>query len=357
MFLIAEVVDTKKAFKPKQKDDEGNEIALGSIQIRILPGPGYGGPTNIVHARPAVFNRRIPLIGEHVLVSAAPVNSEYDQFIKGSHLVYYDPINILDDLTINMIPKSWKRKGSANTGKDSKGPNDQEKPGYTFPDNPKKVSNIQPYEGDDIIEGRLGQSLRFTSTVEGDLSIYSQKPWWKQGSKGDPLAIIRVAKPTQSGDHRYKTVDGKWKSKSDYTVEDPDVDQASIYFTSTQSLPKIKAGFEKNKEAKKIGAYAGGQVVVHSDRVVLNAKKDIIMVIGKTQAIITSNKVSFQSASHNVDLDDLMTYIKDLTKLCTNLASAKAKYATPAGPTGPATNVSQFTKHLSSTFSKKFKKA
>lgn len=355
MFLVGEVVDTKKAFKPNQKDDEGNNIALGSIQIRILPGPGYGGPTNIVHARPAVFNRRIPLIGEHVLLTAAPVNVGYDQYIKGSDLVYYDPINILDDLTINMIPKSWKRKGSANTGTDAKSPNDQEKPGYTFPDNPKKVSNIQPFEGDDIIEGRLGQSLRFTSTVEGDMSIYSEKPWWKDGSKGDPLAIIRVVKPTESAAQRYKPVDGKWQSKSKYTIENPDLDEASIYLTTTQSLPKVKAGYDKNQEAKQIGKYAGGQVVIHADRAILNGKKDLAMVIAKTQAIITSKVVLFQSEKHKVDLDDLMEYIKTLTEMCADLASAKAVYATPAGPTGAATNVAQFTQHLSATFSQKFK--
>lgn len=355
MFFIAEVVENKKAFKPQQKDEEGNSLALGSVLLRILPGPGYGGPTSLQYARPAGFSRRIPLIGEHVLVASVSVNSEYDKAIKGSDLIYFDPLNLLDDLAINMLPLSWKRKGLANVGKDSKGLDDQEKPGRTFPENPSKVENIQPFEGDDLLEGRLGQSLRFTSTVEGDLSIYSEKPWWKSGAKGDPLAILRVRKPTGSGSQRYKDVDGRWESKSKYTIEDPEQDEASIYLCTTQSLPKVKPGFAKNKDAKQIGKYAGGQAVITSDRVVVNATKDVAMVIGKAQAVVTGTKVVLQSDQHKVDLDDLMEYIKTLTELCTDLASAKAMYSTPAGPTGPASNVAQFTKHFSATFSQKFK--
>lgn len=353
--FIAEVVDTKKAFKPDQKDSEGNSLSLGSVLVRILPGTGYAGPTNLEYAKPATYNKRIPLIGEHILISPAPVNSNYNQGIKGSGLVYYTPINVLDDLTLNMIPKSWKREGGTNVGDSSKGPNDQEKPGYTFPDNPKKVLGLQPFEGDDLIEGRLGQSLRFTSTVQGDLSIYQNKPWWTGGAKGDPMAIMRVSKAVETGSRNKRGADGRWKSTSTYTLEDPEKDEASIYLTSTQSLAKIKAGFTKNRQAAGIGSYGGGQVLIHADRVVLNAKKDQAIMVAKEQSVVTAKKVLFQSDQHKVDLDDLMEYIKTLTGLCNDLATAKAQYATAAGPTAISTNAPQFTKHFTATFTQKFK--
>ena len=53
---------------------------------------------------------------------------------------------------------------------------DKKEWGYTFEQKPKKVENLQPFDGDDLFEGRFGQSIRFGSTVKGDMSVYEKKP-------------------------------------------------------------------------------------------------------------------------------------------------------------------------------------
>ncbi len=61
--LIAEVVETKMAYKSNQKDENGNYLPIGSIQIRMGGSDTSLGQVRNVYARPAIFNKRIPLIG------------------------------------------------------------------------------------------------------------------------------------------------------------------------------------------------------------------------------------------------------------------------------------------------------
>jgi hypothetical protein len=350
--FVAEVVETKTAFKPDQKDDKGNPLPLGSIQIRIGSHQSILGPVRNVYARPAVFNRRIPLIGEQVLVMTGPLNDWSTKDEKGSGFMYFSPINGTDDLVLHKFPRLWIRSTTAYSGGAGSRKSDNEEPGYTFPDPPKKVHNIQPYEGDDIFEGRFGQSIRFGSTVEGDLSVYDKKPWWKGGSNGDPLIILRVKKPTESSVQNTEAGRRKFKSTSKYTIEDPGEDQSSIYVTSTQKLPKFKAGFDKNKDIKQAPNWDGAQVVVDADRVILNARKDSAFLIGAKEAVVTGKKVLFQSDKYKVYLDDLMDWLKDFVTECQKLASGQAQYSTASGPTGPATNMAQFTQLQTADFQK-----
>lgn len=355
MFQIAEVVETKKAFKPNQKDDNGNLLPLGSIQIRIGGDTSLLGQVRNIYARPMFFNRRIPLIGEQVVVMRAPVHDHSSRSIKAHHFLYLNPYNATDDLVLHQFPKLWLRSKHVSGGSGAPRHSDKEKPGYTFPTVPKKTENLQIFEGDDIYEGRFGQSLRFGSTIEGDTSIYSKKPTWKGGSNTDPITILRIKKPTTAGNYRYD-FDQKNKVKTNqYTIEDISKDEASIYLTSTQKLLNLKAGFSKNKDAIKIGSYSGAQIVLNSGRVVINSTKDNVLVIGKNKAILTGQTVMLQSKKYKVDLDDLMDYINSMAKEMFNWATGQKQFSTSTGPTLTATNVSEVTKLHKVTFTKNFK--
>jgi hypothetical protein len=217
-----------------------------------------------------------------------------------------------------------------------------EESGYTFPETPPKTQNLQPFDGDDLFEGRLGQSIRFGSTVTGGgMSVYEQKPTWKGSKNADPLMILRVKKPEGSGNKNSSIK--KFYNQNSYTIEDLSSDEANIYLATTQTLNKLKGGFDKNLDVKKIGNYQGkGQIAVDSERVVINAKKDMLFLIGAEKAILTGKKVLFQSEKYKVDLDDLMDFLQDWIKEDTKLAQGASSYSTASGPTGPATSVSQY---------------
>lgn len=89
-----------------------------------------------------------------------------------------------------------------------------------------KIKPLLPYEGDTIIEGRFGNSIRFGSTNIGESILEENKNRWSDDSEvGDPILIIRNG--------QLEDTDGKgWV----HAIEDIDDDASSIYLTSNQRL-------------------------------------------------------------------------------------------------------------------------
>lgn len=338
--LIAEVIEIVKCYKPDQKDDQGNPLPLGSIECRIGSHSSNIGQVKNVFARPCVWSTRMPLIGEQVILILGPTNDWSTSSNKGSGFMYLSPINGVDSLTLHAFPQLWKRKSSGTSGGSAgQRKSDREEPGYTFPKIPRNVDPIQPFDGNDIFQGRHGQSIRFGSSVVGDTSVYSKQATWKGSKADDPLMILRVSSKSGAGNK--------------YTVEDLKEDDASIYLTSKQSLSSLKAGFDKNMDVKQLGNWMqGSQAVVDADRVTINAKKDMLFLVGAKQVTVTGKKVLFQSDKNRVDLDDLMDFLKKWLDLDNDLTSGKAVFSTPAGPTATATSMAQYLQLKTADFTK-----
>lgn len=348
--IVAEVVETIKCFKPNQKDSAGNSLPLGSIEVRIGSHQSNTGQVRNIWVRPCTFNKRIPLIGESVILIPAPVNDWSTSGIKGIGYLYLSVINSTDDLVLHAFPKIWKRKGLAPGGSSAERNSDKKIFGYTFPKSPKRTPNLQPFEGDDLYEGRFGTSIRFGSTVKGDMSIYSEKPTWDGATNGDPLIYFRVKKPSAGSTN---SSESEKINNNKYEVEDIEKDESTIVMTSNQKLKNFKAGFDKNADAKKLGQFDGkSQIGINSNRVVLNANKDMLLLIGKEKVVVTGKKIIFQTDKYKVDLDELMEFLKKWLGEDSKLAQGSATYATPAGPTGPATNMSAFIQLQNSDFTK-----
>ena len=341
MFAV-EVVDNTKAFKSGQKDNDGNPLPLGSIEVKLGSFQSNLGQIRSVFARPLHYNKRVPLIGELVLVVSAPSNDWSNTNTKNIGYYYLCPINSTDDLTFHVFPNLFKRSNNTGAGNSGQRDYDKEKWTKTFTD-PKRVFPLQPFEGDDIFEGRTGQSIRFTSTIMGNDSIYEKKASWKGTTKNDPLMILRINKSTNNGT----------QSTNKYEVEDIETDESSIYLTSTQKLPKLKGGFNKNLTVKQLGTFSNtSQIVINSGRVVINALKEKLLLVGKEQVIVTGKEVILQSDKYKVNLDDLIDYIKAHVDLDADLAQGTAMYSTPAGPTAISTNLSSFIKLKTADFQK-----
>lgn len=88
------------------------------------------------------------------------------------------------------------------------------------------VKNLQAFEGDMILQGRWGQSIRFGSTVTDSIT---KNPWssGEAAKNGDPILIIRNGQGKQSS--IFGPIDPYVP-----TTEDINTDAASIYLCSGQ---------------------------------------------------------------------------------------------------------------------------
>jgi len=91
-----------------------------------------------------------------------------------------------------------------------------------------QLCNLQPYEGDTLLQGRFGQSLRFGSALDPkDKTQYLKQPSWEIGmaGPGGPINILRAGQSPAMNN-----------SNNDFIVEDINGDKASIYVCSGQKI-------------------------------------------------------------------------------------------------------------------------
>jgi len=84
---------------------------------------------------------------------------------------------------------------------------------------PKVYKQLQPFEGDFILQGRFGTSIRHTATLPK-----ADNPWKSSGTAGDGLIILRADRDSTN------------KESDMLTLEDINVDDASIYMCTSQKI-------------------------------------------------------------------------------------------------------------------------
>jgi len=218
---------------------------------------------------------------------------------------------------------------------------------YFTPDN--SVQSLLPMEGDIIFEGRFGNSIRFGGTVDKTVTKIDQRfrgTWAIGEKKGSPIIIIRSGQKKTSGTFLYKNS----------IVEDINKDPSSIYITTDQIIP-FQPSSKKTMSYR--GTYPnlwdGAQILISSDRLVFNAKKEGIYLISpKTVGISTdgtfnvdaSNLVIFNTQRINLGLNAAepavkgYAWLKMMIKLLTALSTEQ--HPTPAGISGFPSNASVY---------------
>jgi hypothetical protein len=173
------------------------------------------------------FVKQFPLIGEIVPIFYGPSDGLNDN--KDSQKLYYMPAFALwNAINHNAMPNILEySQFLSNYAKQpnyggSSGITPELPKGYTFSEN-ENVKNLTNFEGDSILEGRFGQSIRFGSTVT---KFKGFNPWSDIGENGSPIVIIR------NGQGRVTNPIDKFST----TVEDINSDNSSIYMTSGQRI-------------------------------------------------------------------------------------------------------------------------
>jgi hypothetical protein len=137
------------------------------------------------------------------------------------------------------------------------------------------IHPLLPFEGDKLLEGRWGNSIRFGSTVKN-----TPNTWSTTGTNGDPITIIRNGQGNQT--------DEGWVP----TIEDINNDDSSVYFTSTQKIPLEAASTSYNSYSSNPpttpNQYSGKQIILNSGRLVFNTTEDHLLLSSKKSVNINA---------------------------------------------------------------------
>jgi len=294
--------------------NKGEWASLGCIFWSNLSNPTPQGDINSDNfAFPLFPNiKNYPLLEEITYIIALP-NTDIGTNPNSIRYYYFNPINLWNSIhhngypsfTTNNLPDSQQKDyqqieiGNVRKVVDNSTEIDL---GKTFKER-INVKTLLPYEGDVIYEGRWGNSIRFTSTVS-NANISNQ--WSNDGENGDPIIVIR------NGQHD----DGQesWVPQ----VEDINRDDSSIYLTSNQKLP-IKVASQSytsyTTPPTTPSEYKGKQIIITSDRLLLNSKKDSILLSSEQSINLNSNtSINIDSPNTIIQSDKVLLGDKNATE-------------------------------------------
>ena len=279
----------------------GEWNGLGTIEYVLVDQPV---PVNQLYPTAKPYDpsiRSFPLINEIVLISSFP-NTDIGEF-SSSKIAYYvsivgiwnHPHHNAFPQNSNILPPSQEKDYTQTEVGSVRRVTDQSTEiflGRTFVER-GNIHPLLPFEGDRILEGRWGNSIRFGSTVTGSVNT-----WSSTGTNGDPITILRNGQGVQSEEG--------WVP----TVEDVNNDDSSIYLTSTQKIPLEAASTSYSSYSSNPpttpNEYTGKQLILNSGRLVFNTTEDHLLLsstktvninalngfnIDSPQSVIQSNSV------------------------------------------------------------------
>lgn len=237
-FYFGEVVDNDNTYSKKHTDVN----ILFPITVKVKQNNNIKTIDNV---KPIFANiKQIPVKGETVLIFQG-----YDHTTSNTQRYlqwyYFPTVGIQSNINNNILP--------INSAVFTPDPDFKE----------RKVSSLQPYRGDILVEGRFGNTIRLGNTVAK--SNYDINPTWSGKTSTDPIIIL-------SNTVTYS---------DNLVVEDIESDASSLYLTSTQKLDRLTL----SKRLKIYSKFDGSQFVGVGDRIILRAKKDIA-VIDSERAIV-----------------------------------------------------------------------
>jgi len=344
--------------------DQSGTSTNGTSSVQLLQEVQLGGSDIINGVLPFFPNlKNYPLVNETVLIIGL-ANKEYKNNFNNLTFYYLSPLNLWNSNQTNPIPypttkvtsnsqgKSYQEvEQTGNPNKSLETGNTTFKPGLYF--NEDNISNPTfPYEGDYIIDGRFGNSLRFGNTVPNGI-VPVQNNWSTSGSIGDPITILTNKKHTEQPTFNSIT-------------EDINLDGSSAYFTSTQQIP-IEVSSQNNYLSYTTppttpNQYNGEQIILNSGRLLFNSTQDHILLSSKKSINLnTVESVNIDAATQTViqtpelylggietaqpvvlgnDLVDLLTKI--LNDLSFLTGALQNQLGVPVGsPIGPTNLVAQ----------------
>ena len=243
-----------------------------------------------------INQKHIPVVGEYVCVQKAP-SDRISAFGGGKTIFYYStPISLQGNVNNNILENATQLKTNS-VGSDysitSLGVPNPSSIKSTDKKNKEfievsNISQLQPYAGDVIHEGRFGQSIRLGYTPQNSDSKI--KPSWNSTTSESPITIIRNG--------------GQSNGYNKFVIEDINKDDSSIWLGSKQTIGlKPSNGFSLDVIPQNV--YNKPQLVFNSDRVVINSKSDSVLISG-------AKSVNVSTPSWKADMDVMFNQIEAL---------------------------------------------
>jgi len=253
-FYFGEVIESTETYTRKAEGQDSNMLFTIDVIIK------QNNNTKILHrVKPISANiKQIPIKGESVLIFQG-----YDQtssWIRRRLQWYYFPTTgIQSRINSNVVPVNKENFVA-----------DKE-----FVERSTPI--LQPYMGDVIFEGRYGNSIRFSSTI--NTGKYDILPTWSGPETTDPIIVLSNS--------------SKLDLDKNFVIEDIESDDSSLYLTSTQTLDRLQLSTPLTVNNAN---FKNSQFVGVGDRIILRAKKDI--------AIIDSEKGIVLNTTGEIKLGD-----------------------------------------------------
>jgi hypothetical protein len=199
-------------------------------------------------------------------------NTPYSNYRRD--LITYQATRPVD--TIGNDKSGGSYTGQTKTGGKTTTSDKTENIGYNINEN---IKFINPKQGDTIISGRVGNTIRFSE-------LYLTE----DGKTSSPSIFIRNKQNSELDSKPIGTL----------VEEDINKDGTSIYITSNkvkipfaETIKKTKIGFKDYPNSEKL---TGNQLFINSDRIILSAKASEFIIFGKgNTGVITDGNYSIDA--------------------------------------------------------------
>jgi len=296
-------------------DEDGTNTSTGRIEIQVqqTEAERMDNQWEEEYAYPLdIYNFTLPLQNESVVCIKDNIGGYY--YLSIPPINFVDPVTVVrkEEFDAVEVEENLEVNLHSNNSFHVTDDADKEVYGTTFTDDVMLATvdrlTRKLHEGDNLLQGRFGQSIRFTSKNE-----LNEAPWSLDGEDGEPVIIIRTGKEQE---------------------ENVTEDTSFIYLLSDQSLDlgDVVISPETANLTDPMDAYIGSQVVIGADRLSFFSKADDV-------SISSMGLIGLATAKWSVDLDILMDQVKALAEQVEALTKGEATFITGVGPTGPATNV------------------
>jgi len=284
---------------------QGGWNALGKIQVEITTIDDSGNTKWVKPLNPNI--KCYPLINERVVVLLLPV----PQLLSESYIYEYYYLNNIaywnhphhnaypgfdNPITSDAQIQDYQQTegGVVRRVQDNSTEISLNSPTNPSQDSFVEKSSLHPlmsFPGDIIYEGRWGNSLRFGSTAKTTTQINNN--WSENGEDGDPIILIRNGQSLDTSNDGWIPI-----------TEDLTKDQSSLYLTSTQNI-KFSLANENfvsyTTPPITPSQYNSPQIILNSDRVVINARKDSVLISGeKSIGISSNNSINIESTQETI---------------------------------------------------------
>jgi len=323
--IAARVIDISLNSNSTMWDEVGQWAGIGTIKFQLMDQPTQisnatrDNTTNI--AKPLLpNNKNYPLVNEIVLLFKLPNTQESQSSTQVSYY-YISAISLWNAPHHNAYPdmytnengnsapsylKDYLQIQTGNVRRTTDEPTELDlngASGGTFNEK-SNIHPILPFAGDNIIEGRFGNSIRLGNTSKTGGNIKNN--WSKSGKNGDPITILRNGQPISASSEGWIPI-----------TEDINNDLASVYLTSQQQIP-IEVAVANRPEFQESTvpfsdtikktpispkAYNAPQIVLNSGRLLFNTTADNILMSSQKSIVLESlEDLAIKSQMKNVNI-------------------------------------------------------